>query len=162
MKLQKAIFLDRDGVINNPGKHYYVWKTEDFVLNPTVIDRIKEYSEAGYLLFIITNQGGIAKGIYTANDLDKLHRHLLSILEKENVRIADIYYCPHHSETGKCLCRKPDSLLIEKALARYNVSSVLSYFIGDSDRDIQAAEKAGVKGILIPPNTELPSLSELK
>jgi D-glycero-D-manno-heptose 1,7-bisphosphate phosphatase len=86
----------------------------------------------------------------------------LDILKKNNIAVADIYYCPHHPDTGKCLCRKPDSLLIEKVMARFNLSPDSSYFIGDSERDIQAAEKAGIKGILISENADLPCVSGLK
>ena len=79
----------------------------------------------------------------------------MDTLKKENIKIEEIYYCVHHPETGSCLCRKPDSLHVEKALARFDIDPILSYFIGDKERDILAGEKVGVKGILIESNASL-------
>ena len=154
----KAIFLDRDGVINNPGDNYYVWKQKDFKINKHIYSRLKEYSIAGYLLILISNQGGISKGVYKKSDTEKLHSFFAEKLSEHNIEFAEMYFCPHHSDIENCICRKPDSLLIEKAVAKFNISTGLSYFIGDSKRDIQAAEKAGIKGVLIQKNAELPEI----
>ncbi|HMT30158.1 MAG TPA: HAD family hydrolase [Bacteroidia bacterium] len=150
----KAIFLDRDGVINRDVLNY-TWRIEDFVFLPGVFETCREFKRLGFLIVVVTNQGGIAKGMYTHEDVDKLHAHMKNGFSKEGIELTEIYYCPHHEITGKCLCRKPGSLLVEKALARFNIDPKTSFFIGDRDRDILAAEGAGVKGILVPVNTNL-------
>ncbi len=105
--MKKAIFLDRDGTINNNCDHYYIWHKEELLLNPGVIEALAELKSRGYLLIVISNQGGISKGEFSAEDVDMLHVHLLSMLEKEGVKLDDIYYCPHHHLVESCLCRKP-------------------------------------------------------
>jgi D-glycero-D-manno-heptose 1,7-bisphosphate phosphatase len=154
-KLQKAIFLDRDGLINDNSIAYYIYKIEDFKLNFGVIQCLKAFCKKGYLLFIITNQGGIAKLQYNHQDVEMLNKHLKNILIKEGIEITDIYHCPHHSSISRCLCRKPDSLLFEKAVAKYHIDTKLSFMIGDSARDVEASEKVGIKGIKVPANQNL-------
>jgi len=152
--MNKAIFLDRDGVINNDVLNY-TWRIDDFEFLPGVFESCKFLIKKGYLLIVITNQGGIAKGLYNHSDVEKLHNYMLQQFSEEGIKITEIYYCPHHDSTGKCLCRKPGSLLVEKALARFEIDPKASFFIGDRDRDIIAAESAGVKGILTEVNTDL-------
>ena len=150
----KAIFLDRDGVLNRE-RGDYTWLLEDFVLNEGVVEALSEFQRRGYLLIVISNQGGIAKGMYTAAETDYLHLHLDRVLRNKGIELAEIYYCPHHPSTGNCLCRKPGSLLLEKALARFRLDAGLSYFIGDTQRDAEAGARAGVTPILIQPNSSL-------
>ncbi len=159
--MQKAIFLDRDGVINNPREKYYIFKKEDFFFNPSVFKRLREYSQNGYLIIIISNQGGISNKFFLKSDTENLHKHIIDEFKKENIGITEIYYCPHHSDNEKCICRKPDSLLIEKAIARFDIDKSKSILIGDSERDILSGEKAGIKSLLIKKNSDLPSLSDL-
>ncbi|HXC03306.1 MAG TPA: HAD-IIIA family hydrolase, partial [Bacteroidia bacterium] len=97
---------------------------------------------------------------YSFADVEKLHAHIQRYMRMNGIEIDEIYYCPHHPDTGRCICRKPDSLLIEKALARFEIDPSISYFIGDRERDIQSAEKVHVKGILIPSNTPLLEVAE--
>ncbi len=152
--MNKAVFFDRDGVINHdPGDYTYL--LEKFKINDGVISSLKKLSSAGYLLFIITNQGGISKEIYTHNHVNAIHKYLIEELVKENVRFSEIYYCPHHSVNENCLCRKPNSLLIEKAIARFNIDKEKSFMIGDKPRDVEAAENAGVKGIKVGVNENI-------
>lgn len=151
----KTIFLDRDGVINDNSIAYYIHKKEDFVINEGVYDSLSKFQDKGYQLIIITNQGGIAKKQYSNNDVQNLNEILISKLKQKNIEIKEIYHCPHHSDISKCLCRKPGSLLFEKAIAIYNVDVENSYMIGDSLRDIEAAEKVGVKGIKVEGNKNL-------
>ena len=150
--MNKAIFLDRDGVINRKGSSYYIFREEEFLLNRGVADSLKYFISKGYLLIIITNQGGIARGIFTQSHLEKLHNHMIQQLRALNIEITDIYTCPHHPDISPCLCRKPGTLLFEQAIAKYDIDPKLSFMIGDSDIDIQAAEKMKIKGILIPTN----------
>ena len=152
--MKKAIFLDRDGVINRE-RSDYTYRLEDFEILPDVIETLLYFQQKKYLLIIVSNQSGIAKNIYTHEDVETLHSYLSKVFEDNHIQMAEIYYCPHHPEKGKCLCRKPESLLVEKAIARFKINPSLSYFIGDKERDVQAGEKAGVKGILIEANSSL-------
>ena len=153
--MNKAIFLDRDGIINEEIGDY-VKRFEDFKLLPHLAETLKNYQSQGFLIIVITNQGGLAKGLYNLTELNKMHQYFLTEMEKEGVTIAEIYFCPHHPDfNGNCLCRKPGSLLVEKAIARFNIDPKASYFIGDRPRDAEAGEKVGVKGILVPSNTLL-------
>ena len=153
--MQKALFLDRDGVINSDEGHYYIYKVDDFKINEGIIPSLQKISEAGYLLFIVTNQGGVAKGIYSESDVNKVHEHLLSIFKQNNIHIKQIYFCPHHESIAKCDCRKPSPFFIKKAIRDYNIDPTKSFMIGDSPRDIQAAEAAGIKGIKIESNENI-------
>jgi D-glycero-D-manno-heptose 1,7-bisphosphate phosphatase len=152
--MNKAVFLDRDGVINRE-RNDYTFRIEDFEILPDVYKALKLLQKAGYLLVIISNQSGIGRGLFKIEDTEKMHDYLLKKLKKEKIRIEEIYYCVHHPETGSCLCRKPDSLNVEKALARFDINPVLSYFVGDKERDVLAGEKVGVKGILMESNSSL-------
>jgi D-glycero-D-manno-heptose 1,7-bisphosphate phosphatase len=151
----KAIFLDRDGLINDNSIAYYIHKKEDFKINPGVIKCLKAFFDKGYILIIITNQGGIARKEYNNSDVELLNEFLNQTLKKEGIKITEIYHCPHHSSVSKCLCRKPASLLFEKAMAKYNIDKAQSFMIGDSERDIVAAENAGIKGIKVGSNLDL-------
>jgi len=156
MKKQKqAIFLDRDGVINDNSIAYYVHKIEDFKFNPGVQQTLIHFNNAGFLLIIITNQGGIARKQYTCKTVDALNHFIINTLKESGITITDIFYCPHHPDISKCLCRKPGTLMLEKAIALYNINPSKSYMIGDSDHDISAAEKLGIKGIKVPSNQNL-------
>ena len=94
--MQKAIFLDRDGVINSDVGHYYIYKLEDFIINKGIVNSLKRFQESGYKLLIISNQGGVAKGIYSCDDVNKIHVYLKEKLAEHGVFLQEIYYCPHH------------------------------------------------------------------
>src|SRR6056297_1027253 len=152
--MNKAIFLDRDGVINKETGDYN-YKPEDFIINEGVKEALQYFIDKNYLIIVITNQGGIGKGLYSKKDVEILHESLIKELSKEKITLTEIYYCPHHPSTSNCLCRKPDNILNEKALAKFNIDPATSYFIGDTDRDIQAAKKSGLSAIKIPANDNL-------
>ncbi len=157
--MNKAIFLDRDGVINYTNENlYYVYKIEDFKINAGVIEFLQKKTKENYKIIIISNQSGIAKGVYSKKEVDSLHSFLNKQFHANKISITDILYCPHHPSVSNCLCRKPNSLLFEKAVAKYNINVNLSVMIGDSQRDILAAEKVGIKGIKIEKNQNLNSL----
>ncbi len=158
----KALFLDRDGVINHdPGD--YTFSLEEFVILPTVIDAMKMANGKGYKIIIITNQGGVAKGLYDLAEVKKIHRHLCDTCQKANVEITGIYCSPHHPDFGNSLTRKPESLMMERAIARYHIDPSKSVMIGDKQRDLDCASKVGVSGILINTNADLISfISDLK
>ncbi|OCX53959.1 histidinol phosphate phosphatase [Mucilaginibacter sp. PPCGB 2223] len=144
----KAVFLDRDGVLNKELGDY-VCRLEDFKLLDN-FEALKALQDKGYLLIVATNQGGLAKGWYSEEILAQMHQHLRSEYHKHGVEITDIFYCPHHPEyTGDCDCRKPKPGLLLQGIAKYNIDPAQSYFIGDRERDVEAGTAAGVKGILI-------------
>lgn len=145
--MTKAIFLDRDGVLNKELGRYTKSKSELVILDHAK-EACKKLKKDGYKLIVITNQGGIAKGEYTREDLDDIHK----VLQREIPEIDAIFFCPHHDSIGKCLCRKPDSLMLEKAIYLLKINVEESFMIGDSLRDIEAAKKVGLKGIKIDSN----------
>lgn len=153
--MKKAIFLDRDGVLISNTDHYYIWKQDQLEYVDGVFRNLQMLTERGFLLFIVSNQGGISKGLYTKDDVMKLHEEMIRTFSKNRIEITEIVYCPHHPEVEKCLCRKPQSLMIDKLIAKYTLSKEGSYLIGDSKTDMEAAQKAGIQGILIKPNRDM-------
>lgn len=158
--MKKAVFLDRDGVISDNSNHYYLTCVEDFRFNPGVIETLKALKQRGYLFIMVTNQGGISLGINTLEKVELIHAHMEALLGKEGIRLEETYYCPHHGDQEACLCRKPLPLMIQKALARFGVDPGRSYFIGDSERDVEAGKAAGVRTILIESNSDLKQVLE--
>ena len=156
--VNKAIFLDRDGVINSDEGLYYIYKTSDLRLNEQIEDNICKMKKAGYLVIIISNQGGIGKGIYSKSDAEDIHTLIRLKVQEKGCAIDEVYFCPHHPDAGNCLCRKPQPLLIEKAIARFNIDRSQSFLIGDSKRDVEAAHLAGIKGILVEKNINIYSV----
>lgn len=147
--MNKAVFLDRDGVLNKELGDY-VCRLEDFCVLEHNFEALNELQKRGYLLIVITNQGGLAKGWYSPETLQEMHNLLIKSYADQGVKITAAYFCKHHPQyNGNCLCRKPGSLMLEKAIARYQIDASKSYFIGDRERDVIAGEAAGVKGILI-------------
>lgn len=153
--MNKAIFIDRDGVINSDVGHYYIFRTEDFVLNDGIVSSLKQFQDADYLLIVISNQGGVDKGQYTTNDVEAVHQKMKDLLREEGIQLAEIYYCPHHNEVQKCLCRKPLNLNIEKAISRFDIDRTLSWMIGDSKRDIVAGQASKLKTLKLESNENL-------
>lgn len=153
--MNKAVFLDRDGIINVEIGDY-IKRFEDFTLIPQLGEALQLLVSKGFLLVVITNQGGLAKNLYSVEELNKMHNFLIQEMKKFEVSFEEIYYCPHHPDyNGKCLCRKPGSQMVEKAIARFNIDPNQSYFIGDKQRDIDAGNAVGVKGILVESNPDL-------
>jgi D-glycero-D-manno-heptose 1,7-bisphosphate phosphatase len=160
MTRRAAVFLDRDGVINRErGEH--TWRPEDFDVLPDVAEAVKLLRERGYLVIVVSNQSGIALGMYGKAEVEHLHRELDFLLRQHGTAVDAIYYCPHHPSQGACLCRKPGSLLLERAIARFGIDPARSVMIGDRERDVQAAEAVGVRGIQVASNAPLlPLLNE--
>lgn len=151
----KAVFLDRDGVINDSEVPYYITKPEDFRLNNGITEALKTLSDMGFQFIIISNQSGISKKIYSKTDCDRVHEKLIKIMSGYGITFSEIYYCPHHPEIENCLCRKPQTLMFEKAIARFDIDPSKSWMIGDSKKDITGAENAGLKTIFIKPNEDI-------
>lgn len=148
----KCIFLDRDGVLN-VDRVDYVYRMEEFIIPPGVGEALRDLKDAGYLLVIITNQSGIAKGVYKREDVYMIHQ---AIQDGTGVELDDIYFCPYHEKfDSHSLTRKPGSLMIEKAAAKYEVDMDASWMVGDHERDITAGTRAGLRTIrLAPQGTE--------
>jgi D-glycero-D-manno-heptose 1,7-bisphosphate phosphatase len=140
-----AVFLDRDGVLNAE-RGEYTYRLEDFDVLPGVPEALRLLKQNDYLLIVITNQAGIAKGLYKKEAVFACHEKL----QQACGGILDaLYYAPGHPSVSESLSRKPDSLMLEKAIARFNIDPGNSWFVGDKKRDLQAAAKVGVKGILV-------------
>ncbi len=152
--VRKAIFLDRDGVLNRErGEH--TWRPEDFEVLPGVPETLARLQREGWLLIVVSNQSGIGLGLYTKQEVEVLHDYLHARLAEHGVVLDAVYYCPHHPSQGRCLCRKPGSLLLERAMARFGIAPGASVFIGDRERDAEAAVAAGVKPVLVASNASL-------
>jgi D-glycero-D-manno-heptose 1,7-bisphosphate phosphatase len=159
--MNKAVFFDRDGVINNDYDNYYVYRPEEIIINPGIPELLAHLKKRGYLLVIISNQGGIAKGIYSKEDVERTNARILHLLSGYKIIPDEIYYCPHHPETGMCICRKPDTLMIEKAISRFDIDISESFIIGDRDTDIEAGSRAGLKTIKVDANQDMTPLIKL-
>jgi D-glycero-D-manno-heptose 1,7-bisphosphate phosphatase len=150
----KFVFLDRDGIlIKEVGDYNYLLEKIEFLYYN--ISFFKHCASLGYQFVVITNQSGVSKGIYGHKDVERVHKYISTILSEHQINILDYYYCPHSNVVTKCLCRKPDSLMLEKAIAKYNADKDSSWFIGDAVRDAVAAKKAGVNPLLVPSNADL-------
>lgn len=157
---QKAIFLDRDGTINNYVG--FLRKEEDFELLPGVADAIKKINKSGYLAVVVTNQPVIARGEVTFSELENIHNKMETLLGKEGAYLDGIYFCPHHPHSGyegevkelkiDCDCRKPKPGMLLKAAEELNIELSQSYMVGDGENDIKAGKAAGCKTVLL--NTE--------
>ncbi|QCR23052.1 HAD-IIIA family hydrolase [Pontibacter sp. SGAir0037] len=142
---QKCVFLDRDGVLNRE-RGDYTYRLNEFEVIPGVPEALAMLKQEGFLLIVITNQGGIAKGLYSKLEVIACHQKLQ---ESCGSLINAIYMAPAHPAYSESLARKPDSLMFERAIARYNIDAAASWMVGDALRDMQAAAKAGVKGVLV-------------
>lgn len=139
-----ALFLDRDGVVNI--EKNYLHKVEDFEFIDDIFALCKKYQTLGYLIVIVTNQSGIARGYYSEEDFALLTRWMVDVFDRENIHITDVYHCPHHPDiSGECSCRKPEPGMLLAAAKQHNIDLEKSLLIGDSERDITAAHRAGLK-----------------
>ncbi len=141
----KLILLDRDGVINRELGDY-VKSKEDFIIEPGVPEALKKLKDNGYYLAVVTNQGGISRGIYQRALVDWCHNH---IQEVTGGMIDAFYYSPWHKTTSRSLAAKPQRMMLERALHRFKCLPKNTWMVGDADRDLQAALSLGIEGILI-------------
>lgn len=162
---RRALLLDRDGILNR--EVGYVWELERFAVQPEAIRLCRDAQKAGYGVGIITNQGGIAKGLYSESHLSVLHEHLSEAFSCEGLPLPLLLYCPHHPEQHRCLCRKPERLWLERALARLQANPAVSWMVGDNPRDLIPARALGMATCFVgsplpqdPPDLHLASLAE--
>lgn len=150
--MKKIIFIDRDGVINkDPAgwtKHNYVTGWEDFIFLPNSIEALKNLTEAGYDIVVISNQAGVGKGYYTEGKLAEINTKMLKEIEKNGARLKKTYYCIHQS-IDDCGCRKPEIGLFQKAEKDLDVNAKGNFFIGDGKTDIEAGNRMEMKTVLV-------------
>jgi histidinol-phosphate phosphatase family protein len=152
----KAIFLDRDGVINkDPGFGDYIESWEEFEFMPGAIDAIKLLNKHGYEIFVISNQAGVAKGLFSEAALDEITKNMLKEIEAKAGKIRSVSYCIHPSDAG-CDCRKPNTGLIRKATKGLDIEFKNTYFIGDSRLDVGVGKNIGARTILLLTGKENP------
>lgn len=142
--MNKAAFFDRDGTINVNFGHVY--RPEDLVFVSGVPERIAEYNRAGTLVIVVTNQAGIAKGMYTEAQMHQFHEYMNQQLRSRyGAHIDAFYFCPHHPDyTGPCGCRKPEAGMFFRAARDWQISLQDCVMYGDKESDKIAAEKAGI------------------
>ena len=154
---QKAVFLDRDGTINEYVG--FLKNADELQLLPGAAEALRHINESGYLAIVVTNQPVIARGEATMADLHKIHNKMETLLGREGAYIDDLYYCPHHPDKGfdgeipelkfECSCRKPKPGMLFEAAEKYNIDLSRSWMIGDGRTDIEAGRAAGCKTAFI-------------
>ncbi len=144
---RKAIFLDRDGVLNK-NKDDYVKNISELEIFPFISGPIKKLQSAGFKIIVITNQSAINRGLMTKKHLNEIHEKIQSFLIQHNTKIDYFYYCPH-TPAEHCSCRKPKTGLLLKAIDDFSINVNNSWFIGDRDSDIQAGQSVGCKTLKI-------------
>jgi D-glycero-D-manno-heptose 1,7-bisphosphate phosphatase len=149
----KAVFLDRDGTLIV--ERGYITVPERVELIPGAGAAVARLRDAGWKVFIVTNQGSVAKGMITEDELGLIHIRMIALLAEEGAQIDGIYYCPHHPDGGhleysvECDCRKPRPGLLERAAGEHDINLTESIMIGDSLRDLEAGRAAGARAVLV-------------
>jgi D-glycero-D-manno-heptose 1,7-bisphosphate phosphatase len=159
MEKRRAAFFDRDEVLNvNSG---FVFRREQFVWRPTAVESVRRLNARGVLVFVVTNQSGVARGLYAEAHVTEVHAHMQAELAREGAHIDAFRYCPHHPEAEvagyrlACACRKPGSGMILDLLAAYSLEAEHCRLFGDRDTDLEAARGAGVPSTLVTDETPL-------
>lgn len=141
--MYKALFLDRDGVVNV--EKDYLYKIDDFEFINGIFELCKFFQEKNYKIVIVTNQSGIARGFYSEDDFNHLSHWMTKQFQTNGIEITAIYHCPHHEKYSiKCQCRKPEPGMLLQAAQEYNIDLVNSIIVGDKERDIEAGLNAGL------------------
>ncbi len=144
--MRKTVFLDRDGLINRQApEHDYIKTWAEFQFLPGAAEGIRELNEAGFLVLVVTNQRGVARGMMSMAAVDEIHESMLAELDKAGAHIAKVYVCPH--EEGTCDCRKPGIGLFLQAERDFEIDKPRSWMVGDSDSDVEAGRRYGVRTI---------------
>ncbi len=147
--MKKALFLDRDGVINID--HGYLYQAEQFEFIDGVFEACKQFQQAGYEIVVVTNQSGIGRGYYTEKDFHELTKWMLAEFAKQDIQILDVMFCPHHPEKAlpqylqDCDCRKPAPGMLLEAISKHQIDPKMSIMVGDKSSDLEAAINADVK-----------------
>ena len=144
--MNKAAFLDRDGVINRkaPTEDEYITRWEEMHIIPGVVEAIALLNRAGFGVIVVSNQRCVAKGLVTTSELDAMHQRMCRELGAVGAKIDGVYYCPHE-EQPPCSCRKPEPGMLFAAAAEHQVDLTSSWMIGDSEKDVEAGRSAGCR-----------------
>lgn len=150
--MKRAVFLDRDGTINI--EKDYLYQIHEFEFIPGAVEAIRMLNKAGIMVVVVTNQSGVARGYYTEEDVENLHRHIAAELTRSGAHVDAWLYCPHHpdgrgSYALPCTCRKPLPGMLLDAAARHGIDLENSAIIGDKRADIEAGQAAGCRTILV-------------
>lgn len=147
LKAEKAaVFLDRDGTINeDPG---YLYRPEELAVIPGAAEAIRALNRAGMKVIVVSNQSGVGRGYFTDADVHAVNERLIEIIGQGGALIDAIYYCNHHPEDD-CSCRKPKTGLVEAAATEHSIELSRSYVVGDKASDIELARNSGAKGVLV-------------
>lgn len=152
-RLLEAVFIDRDGTLNEDIG--YVSAPDQLILYPWAAEAVRLVNGSGLKAVVITNQSGIARGLYTEDDLKSIHLRMIDELERQGARLDAVYYCPHHPEIGDadyrvvCECRKPRTGMLDAAAREHNIDLAQSFVIGDKASDIALADNAGARSALV-------------
>jgi D-glycero-D-manno-heptose 1,7-bisphosphate phosphatase len=164
LRALSTVFLDRDGVVNEKmPENFYVTSWEQFRLLPGVVEAISRLNRAGMRVIVVSNQRGVARGLYTEEDVRAIHSQFQSVLKTKGAHVDAFYFCPH--EKGQCNCRKPLPGLFESAIAEFpDITAVTSVMIGDSHSDIEFGKRLGLLTVFIEgaPERQKPGSEEGK
>ena len=138
---KRALFLDRDGIINVDTK--YLYKIEDFVFVDGIFELAKIFSQKGYMIFVVTNQSGIGRGYYSSDDFLHLSEWMVEKFSERDIKIDGVSFCPHLPDSG-CACRKPKSGMVDEICKEHDIDLANSWMIGDKPSDMQMAINAGI------------------
>jgi D-glycero-D-manno-heptose 1,7-bisphosphate phosphatase len=144
---QAGLFLDRDGVVNE--ERNYVYREQHFRFRPGIFELARLAAQQQIPIIVITNQSGIARGLYNHLHVNKLHSFMQAQFQEAGAPLSAVYYCPHHPNYGACLCRKPQTLLFERALAHFGLVPAQCIMLGDADRDLAPAARLGLRTVKI-------------
>lgn len=148
-----GVFLDRDGTVNE--EREYIGSTRELKLIPGVAQAIRLLNKRKIKVIVVTNQSGVARGYFTEDKIDEIHKEIQDRLRKRGARIDAFYYCPHHPVFGKgvykkdCICRKPRTGMLKKATREHNLDLARSFLIGDKTDDVETGHRAGCRTILV-------------
>lgn len=140
---QKAAFLDRDGTLIVDT--HYPKDPELVSFLPGVPEALRSLQEKGYLLFVVSNQSGVGRGLITPEEFQAVHDRFCALLESEGIKVQEFAYCFHRPDEG-CQCRKPGTKLVEDLIQKYNVDIEQSFFVGDKESDLETARRVGMRG----------------
>ncbi|MDP9350947.1 MAG: HAD family hydrolase [Chloroflexota bacterium] len=160
---QPALFLDRDGTLIHP--RHYPTRPEELVLYDGLAPELQRLREHGFRLVLITNQSGLARGLFTDADLDRMHAHLLDEMRSLGAPLDAVYHCPHHPEGTvaelaiECSCRKPEPGMLLRAAEDLDLDLASSWFVGDILDDVEAGNRSGCRTVLVDIGTESPPAS---
>jgi D-glycero-D-manno-heptose 1,7-bisphosphate phosphatase len=165
MEMNRALFLDRDGTLLEP--RHYPSRPDDLVLTPGVGPLLRMFQSSGWALIVITNQSGIARGLFSEVELEAMHERLREMVGVWGVRLNAIYACPHHVDgiiphlAIPCRCRKPEPGLLLNAAQDHNIDLTRSWMVGDILDDVEAGNRAGCRTVLVDLGTErIPEASQ--